>query len=459
MSNVPTAAARGVLSRPLSETRGGASVATRVHLATAKGVRTPAGISIPWLVRLRWGAALGQTVTIAVASFGLGLDVALGPLAALVGVTIISNAALALRVRRADEVSTRFIGLILAADIVVLSGLLYFSGGPSNPFSVMYLVHVTLAALVLGVRWAGVMVVLSAVSYAALFVWHVPVPALSHVHHEPGSPFSSRFSVHLQGMWIAFSIAASLIAYFVSRVAAALKTRDAELARITATSEKLASLTTLAAGAAHELGTPLATIAVASRELERSLGVSPEDAVADASLIRTEVERCRGIIQRMSAQAGETMGEVPRATTAAEVFRGCLERLEVDAAASVTVESAEAPAFSCPPDGLVQVVLSLVHNAFWAVAKNGGRVVLRAEERPAGVALVVEDEGVGIDEAMLARIGEPFVTTKPPGEGMGLGVFLARTFAERWGGHFDLRSVHGKGAVATLTFPRAVVHG
>jgi two-component system sensor histidine kinase RegB len=417
---------------------------------------TPAAITIAWLVRLRWGAALGQTLTIAIASRGLGLDLPLVPLAALVAVTLVSNAVLALRVRRSEDVSTRLVGIVLAGDIFVLSGLLYFSGGPSNPFSVMYLVHVTLAALVLGVRWAGGMVALSGVLYAMLFIWHVPVPELSHVHHQPGSPFSSRFSVHLQGMWIAFALAAGLIAYFVSRVAEALRARESELARVrtsAARSEKLASLTTLAAGAAHELGTPLGTIAVAAKELERTIRAEPDDALQDARLIRTEVERCRGIIQRMSAQAGETIGELPRPTTAAEVFRGCLDRLAKDA--RVVVENDEAPAFTCPSEGAIQVVLSLVHNACWATRQHGGRVALRATATPRSVALVVTDDGVGIDDDVLGRIGEPFVTTKRPGEGMGLGIFLARTFAERWGGRFELRSEEGKGTVATLELPRA----
>ena len=420
---------------------------------------TPAAITIAWLVRLRWGAALGQTVTIGVASLALGLKLPLPPLAALIAVTVVSNVVLALRLRRTDDVSTRFVGLVLAADIFVLSGLLYFSGGPSNPFSIMYLVHVTLAALVLGVRWAGGMVVLSALLYAMLFVWHVSVPELSHVHHQAGAPFS----VHLQGMWIAFSLAAALIAYFVSRVAGALRAREAELARVTAIAaraEKLASLTTLAAGAAHELGTPLATIAVASKELERALREHPGEAVDDAHLIRTEVERCREIIRRMGAQAGDMMGEVPRSTTANEVFRGCLDRLGKEVAAHVVIEDDASPAFMCPPESAVQIVLSLVHNASWAVRSNGGRVTLRATSTPSSVALVVTDDGVGIDDAVLSRIGEPFVTTKPPGEGMGLGLFLARTFAETWGGRFELRSQRGKGTAVTLELPRAeAAHG
>lgn len=448
----------GATIRHLGDGPPGASVSRRVcessfDMPLSRVPATPAAITIAWLTRLRWGAALGQTVTIAIATLGLGLSLPLAPLAALVAMTVISNAVLAFRLRRNDDVSSRFLGFVLAADIFVLSGLLYFSGGPSNPFSVMYLVHVTLAALVLGVRWAGGMVALSALLYALLFVWYVPVPELSHVHHQAGS-----ISIHLQGMWVAFSLAAALIAYFVSRVAGALRDREADLARMTAVaarSEKLASLTTLAASAAHELGTPLATIAVAANELERSVEGNHQDALDDAHLIRTEVARCREIIQRMSAQAGETMGEVPRATTANEIFRGCLDRLGKDT--EVTIEGYDAPPFVCPPESAIQVLLSLVHNAVWAVRGTSGRVTLRASVTPSSVALVVADNGVGIDDTVLSRIGEPFVTTKPLGEGMGLGLFLARSFAERWGGQFGLESKMGEGTVARLELPRAEV--
>ncbi len=423
------------------------------HGARASTSPSPAAITVAWLVRLRWGAVLGQTVTIAVAIFGLDLDLPILPLALLVGVTVVSNGLLTARLRTVEDVSTRTVGLVLAADVFVLSGLLYCSGGPSNPFSVMYLVHVTLAALVLGVRWAGAMVALSAVLYAALFFWHVPVAELSHAHHHGASPFS----VHLQGMWIAFTIAASLIAYFVARVAGALRAREAELAdarALAARSEKLASLTTLAAGAAHELGTPLGTIAVASKELERTIRSNADEAIDDARLIRTEVERCRAIVQRMAAQAGETMGEIPRVTTAEEIFRGCIDRLGKEASENVVVEMSELVRFTCPTEGTIQVLLSLVQNARWAVRAAGGKVVLSSTCTPETVRLVVADDGVGIAEDVLARIGEPFVTTKAPGEGMGLGLFLARTFAERWGGSFAIQSPPGRGTIATIELPR-----
>jgi two-component system, sensor histidine kinase RegB len=328
-------------------------------------------------------------------------------------------------------------------DILVLTGLLYCSGGPSNPFSVMYLVNVTLAALVLGVRWAGAMVALSAVLYAALFFWHVPVPELSHAHHHMRGDRSgaSPFSIHLQGMWVAFTVAAALIGYFVARVAGSLRAREA-------------SLTTLAAGAAHELGTPLGTIAVAAKELERTFRESSDEALDDARLIRTEVERCRAIVQRMSAQAGETMGEVPRGAAAEEIVRGGIERLGREAVAGVVVESGVEAAVLCPVEGAMQVLSSIIQNARWAV-RDGGTVTVSWSPTPAGVALMVSDDGVGIAEKQVARIGEPFVTTKAPGEGMGLGVFLARTFAERCGGSLHLESVEGVGTKVTMTLPHA----
>lgn len=423
--------------------------------ARGAATRSPTAITVAWLVRLRWGAIVGQVVTIAIAVFGLELALPLVPLALLVGTTVVSNGWLAVRSRREDDVSTRTIGFVLALDVLVLSGLLYGSGGPSNPFSVMYLVHVTLAALVLGVRWAGAIVALSALLYAALFFWHVPVAELSHAHHHGAG--ASTFSVHLQGMWIAFTIAASLIAYFVARVAGALRDREAELANaraVAARAEKLASLTTLAAGAAHELGTPLGTIAVASKELERTIRRDVDEALSDVRLIRTEVDRCRAIVSRLSARSGETMGEIPRATTAGEVFHACVERLGKEASEDVVVAALETARFTCPVEGTIQVVLSLVQNARWAVRGTNGKVVLSSTCTSQTVRLVVTDDGVGIPDAILARIGEPFVTTKAPGDGMGLGLFLARTFAERWGGRFDLHSTPGHGTVATLELPR-----
>ena len=160
-------------------------------------------------------------------------------------------------------------------------------------------------------------------------------------------------------------------------------------------------------------------------------------------------------MQRLSANAGETIGELPRPTTADDVFRACIQRLGKDASENVVIASLDDAAFSCPSDGAVQVVLNLVQNARWAVRNGSGKVVLSSERTAKTVRLVVSDDGMGIDDDVLSRIGEPFVTTKAPGEGMGLGLFLARSFAQRWGGDFHIRSTKGKGTVATIELPHA----
>jgi two-component system, sensor histidine kinase RegB len=424
--------------------------------------QSPAAITLAWLIRLRWGAVLGQSVTIGAAAFGLGLDLPFGPLAALVLATAVSNLVLARWSARAAEATARWApGAVLAADTLVLTALLYFSGGPSNPFSVLYLVHVTLAALVLGIRWAGAMVALSALSYAALFFRHLPVPELAHEHaHAQHAQHAqtSTFSVHLQGMWIAFTVTATLIAYFVTRLAEALRAREAELAsaqRIAARNEKLASLTTLAAGAAHELGTPLGTIAIASKELERSIARAPEDALEDARLIRSEVERCRTIVRRMAAEAGEAVGEIPEPTTSTHVLAQLTARLEGLGITRVDVAAPPEASLVCPVEGLVQVLISLVQNALHASRESEARVTVRAESTETAVRFVVEDRGTGIPAELLSRLGEPFLTTKEPGEGMGLGLFLANAFAGRCSGSLVLSSEKGAGTRATLELPRA----
>jgi two-component system sensor histidine kinase RegB len=198
---------------------------------------------------------------------------------------------------------------VLVLDTLFLTALLALTGGPANPFAALYVLHVTLAVVVLGSGWGWSILVLSGGCYAALFLAHNAIPGLNDVT-------SAEWWLHLRGMWLSFVVAGSVIAYFVSRISSELNTREQELAFIQAQmarNEKLSSLSTLAAGAAHELGTPLATIAVVAKELERSATrLDPSGTVAeDARLIREECERCRGILVQMSAKAGETVGEMP----------------------------------------------------------------------------------------------------------------------------------------------------
>ena len=411
------------------------------------------------LVRLRWGAVAGEAFSLLVARYTFGADLPLALVLALVGLMAASNVLLAAVVRR-RAIPGPAIAAVLAFDTLQITAVLAAVGGSSNPFSVLYLVQITVAALMLGPRWTWGLAGLAAGAYAALFVLVPPSPVL---HDHTGEHFAS----HLRSMWIAFSVAAALIAYFVVRLSAELERRDEELAaerERAGRHERLAALTTLAAGAAHELGTPLATVAVVARELEVAVARLPGDGQAsireDVRLIRSELDRCRSILDRMAAGSGETAGEAPEALTAERLVTSVLASLSDDEAARVDARREEdaPPALVAPPRALAATVTNLVRNGLDASAP-AGRVTLSVGSAgpsdPGWIRITVADRGPGMPADVLSRACDPFFTTKAPGQGLGLGLFLARTLVEHLGGRFTLDSSPGAGTRAIVDLPAA----
>jgi len=423
-------------------------------------VRDAQSINLSWLLRLRWGAVVGQVVIILGAHFGLGMAQRLGPLFATIAVAAASNAALGLWARRERPIRERLLWAVMALDVVLLTVLLDLSGGPFNPFSALYLVHIALAAVVLRAGWTWGLTVLAIACFGVLFVDHLWFPSRgsepSPAHHPQHHIHDVR--MHLEGMWAAFALAAGFIVYFVQRVTRALAAREAELVEARAAAarhEKLTALGTLAAGAAHELSTPLSTIAVAARELERQLARTGAEATAleDVQLIREQVARCRDILTQMTSDAGtsqgESMVELAPAALVEEALEGLPERervrTELDARTREERELVPAHAFA-------RAIRGVVKNALQASAP-GTPVRLGLVREAAGWRLTVEDAGEGMPAEVLARAGEPFFTTKAPGEGMGLGLFLTRAVLEQLGGGLVLRSTQGQGTTVVLTWP------
>jgi two-component system sensor histidine kinase RegB len=414
----------------------------------------PNRIKLSWLLRLHWGGIFGQSLAIAAARWLVGIDVPLLALFAILAFEVVENIALELWLRRGGSVGQGFIATTMFLDAFILTALLALSGGYSNPFSTMYLVNVALATVLLDAAWAWAMLGTSLALFALLFaLHHVGVlQVLSTLDND------EIMALHMQGMWVSFAVAAAFIVYIVARVQLALTRVEEALAAersLSARKDKVASLATLAAGAAHELSTPLSTIAVAVKELMRSAerGGSQAAALEDLALIREQVGRCRDILHHMSAQAGENAGEpiieLPLADWVEEAmaFLADPKRVELHAGSDLA-----AYAVAGPPRGLARALRSLLKNAVQASSPDEP-VVLRVAVEAGQVRIQVIDRGVGMPVEILSRAGEPFFTTKVPGEGMGLGLFLTQTLAEQLGGSLELRSTPGTGTTATLKLP------
>lgn len=404
-------------------------------------------VSLPWLRWVRRAVWACQLALLLWASLGLRIHLQVVWIGALIVVGFGLDG-LAWWWQRRGVSENQLLALMLA-DAALHTGVFALSGGPFNPFTTLYLVNVVLAAVVLSRTRQWVQLTASLLGFASLFLVDKVAPSTWELPNH-----QELMRLHLTGMWVAFVVAAGFIVYFVQRVLASLAARELQLAearRQAGQHEKLAALTTLAAGAAHELATPLGTIAVASHEMLRALEKLsvPDSLRDDARLVREQVERCRLILQSMSARSGELAGEAittfPVNDWLAEATRDLrqAERVVLPAATGLVVTG--------PRAALAQALRNLVKNALEA---STGQVVLEAVERGDTLTLFVKDQGPGLDANLVSRLGEPFFTTKPVGKGMGLGVFLARTLAQQLGGALTFDSRPGVGTTVSFTLPQ-----
>ena len=444
------AAGDGVPGNPFDPSAHGAVRRRASPLAPvpAAGADRSSPIVLAWLIRLRWLAVAGQILAIGVAVALVELRYPAEPLILLMGGTVITNLALDAYLRLGRwPVSPSVAPAVLLLDVAVLTALLYFTGGPDNPFSQLFVVHVALATTVMGPRWSWVTVGVVAVCYGVLLFGHQPL--------SPGEPLPEWAQAF--GRSAALLLVLVLLAYFVGRITAALRARESELAAVrerAQINERLAALTTLAAGAAHELGTPLATIAVVAKEMEHSAESNKQPALAeDAALVREQVERCRQILEHLRGDIAGRGSDEPGACDAADVADHARTSLRPERAARLRLDvQRDLPAVAAGQRATQQAVQFLVNNAFDA-SPHDAPVTLSVGRENGLIVFRVIDLGEGMDEATVRRATEPFFTTKDPGHGMGLGLFLVRLVAERNGGSFELESALDRGTRATLRLP------
>ena len=439
-------------------------------VARATAIPERSWVNLQWLARLRWAQTAGQASTVLVGQFVLDGVLPITSLFLVIGVGLVSNLAIELYFfgdRRRDGAPPRAVhewqlALLMMLDVAILTGLLYLTGGPHNPFGLLYVVQIALSTVLLHAGWAWILSGLSVVGFGILLVAHQPLTI----------PEDNRAI----GAWVALGVASAFVVHFLLRITGALAERDRELTQargLSARQERLASLATMAAGAAHELSTPLGTVALAAKELERALlkagGGEPVGApawpelAADARLIREQVGRCRAILEQMAQGAG-TVGESVATCTVGELLDEAMVGIRGAPAVhrDVTAEVARAP-LRLPPRAVSQALRSLVTNAQDASPAGASVVVaVRAADDGAGpgvraaLTLSIRDRGAGMPGEVLARIGEPFFTTKAPGRGMGLGLFLARAVIEGVGGSLQIDSRAGEGTEVRVVLPTDV---
>jgi two-component system sensor histidine kinase RegB len=423
-------------------------------------------INATWLIKLRWVAVIGQVVTILVTILLFRIPLpTVWALVTAISVTAGSNLVLLYwfsawskqenRVTPSDLV----LGLVLMMDLFSLTTLLFATGGPNNPFSLFFFVNVSLSALVLNRKWAWGLNVMSVLCFAGLLVDHYHIDRLDMGLNS--IRYRGVVSLQHMGLLVAFATCSSVIVYFMTRLTDELakqqKTvRQAEESK--ASFEKIEALGTLAAGAAHELATPLATIAIVAKDVEKAFEKHPpdfpgaEDVVEDVHLIRSQLDRCRGILDRMSSHAGESIGEQMQSVSMEELVDSSLDGLIGAARVQVSMPNdAEDWMVNVPLDALSQAIRGLIKNGLDA-DDSGQPIQLTVINNGEQAQIEISDSGPGMPKEILQRESEPFFTTKPPGKGMGLGVFLAINVLRSVDGDVVYRSELGRGTTAIVSF-------
>lgn len=405
-------------------------------------------LNLAWLLRLRWGAMFGQILCVVAVDAFMSVPVDHPAAALLVAAVGLSNLALGYRYRDARAVPAWLPGAVLVADVLMFTGLLAVSGGASNPFSFLYVLYIAVAALMLRGAHPWLVAGVAIAGYGSLYFGRMGLTDHAGAHTDVHR--------HLYGMWVAMAVTGAMIAYFVDMIRQELERRGErlrEMQEARSRRERLAALATMAAGAAHELSTPISTIAVVANELHR-IGEEHDDAAVtrEAGVIREEADRCREILDKMAADSGRRRDSTFETVCPIEVAEEARCRADAPARVEVTGECSEEPRIRVPIDAFADNLSAVIDNGLRA-SPDGDPVAVTVREEADRIDFRVEDRGVGMDEETRRHAVEPFFTTREPGEGMGLGLFLTRELVEGLGGDLAIDSEEDTGTTVRLTIP------
>ena len=409
------------------------------------------------LVRLRSLAVIGQSVTVLGVAYGLGFPLPVASCFLLIACLLLLNIALQLKFPATYRLDPSTSTFVLSLDILQLFGLLFITGGLANPFAVLLCVPVIVASASLPVRNIIALGATAVAGVTVLAVYHRPLP------WYPGTTFDTPL-VLIAGNWIAIVSTAAFAAFYSYRVSAeAQELADALMATEFALQREqhLSALDGLAAAAAHELGTPLATIAVVAREMERALA-GDERFREDVQLLRSQSERCREIMRRLttlSSEDEEHMRWLPLSSLIEEVIAPHRE-FGVDIKVS-RIHGPEGEPVGRRNAGILYGLGNLLENA---VDFASSTVHVETQSNARTVTIRIDDDGPGFAADVLSRIGDPYLTQRSRSSeatagGLGLGLFIAKTLLERSGATLKFANRDGDqgGASVTVTWPRSAM--
>ena len=422
-------------------------------LSKARYANAAAGLkNLHQLIQLRWIAVVGQLLTIEATHYSLGMALPIQEMLTIVGCMVVFNIVSLIRWRTRRSVHEVEIFIALLVDVGALTAQLYLSGGISNPFVFLYLLQIAVGAMLLRGGYIWSIVALTSACVVLLAQHSKPLPLSPDMHQGWTSPY-------VLGLLVCFMLNAMLVVIFITRISHNLRRRDARLAAVrqrAAEEEHIVRMGLLASGAAHELGTPLATMAVILGDWRRipALAADPvlQEEIAE---MEAQVQRCKTIVSGILLSAGETRGEASSQTTVCQF----LDTLVQDWRATRSVDSFEYDNQIVDDRPMVadatleQMVFNVLDNARDA---SPHWVCLQARRDNDVLRIVVTDRGPGFTPGLLAEIGTPYQSTKGR-PGGGLGLFLSMNVARTLGGSLAARNLPERGAEVTVTLPLAAI--
>ena len=404
-------------------------------------------LNLGYLLLIRLYSISGQVLALSYMYFYIGIHLPVKPVILIITLLSLFTAYSWLHYRGLKEITDRIFVTQLMIDICALSLLIYYTGGSINPFISFFILPIIFAAASLRPAYTFAITLVAIGSYSALMFLYVPLAGV-HIHQ-------SGTQIHLWGMWFGFILTASLVAYFVARISSTVRKQDRALAKAREEAlhaDRILALGTLAAGTAHELGTPLSTMAVITGELLNDYQ-DDKELTGELKLLKEQIQRCKTILGRMSSDAGQSQADTGSKIRVDSYIQEIIDKWQ-QTRSDIDFDIELKPSVATPEiivdQTLTLAIINILNNAADASSK---KIHIVCGWNNNSLDIEVIDDGHGIKEQHQPLLGKSIFSTKPSDQGLGIGLFLAETTLTRMGGKISLNNHKDGGAHAEISIP------